>query len=224
MFQASRLCAKSLRPQLGIEIDLLTDDVPRSVHPDVALCLFRIVKEGLRNLKKHSGVAKAQVRLRRVGGKLFVSVSEGVGFDVHDLGSKEGLGIRSMEERAHLLEGQVEIHSKPGEGTRIEACVPLSAEIRTADRITLNRNRYPLHPRAQTHNLRLLVLYFLITFWMGGTKWCDRHHTRGPFKDCFAKRTSRVSPPVWAPVLASERGCRNGHFSDEGVSPTHPYP
>ncbi len=112
--------------QQKTEIDFLTDDVPRSVHPDVSLCLFRIVQEGLRNLKKHSGAAKAQVRLRRVSDKLLVSVSdEGVGFDLHDLGKKEGLGIRSMEERAHLLGGRFEIYSKPGEGTRIEASVPL---------------------------------------------------------------------------------------------------
>ena len=83
------LC-KEFAVQQGIEIDFLTDDVPRSVHPDVALCLFRIVQEGLRNLKKHSGAAKAQVRLRKVGDKLLVSVSdEGIGFDVHDLGKKK---------------------------------------------------------------------------------------------------------------------------------------
>jgi signal transduction histidine kinase len=119
------LC-KEFAVQQGIEIDLLTDDVPRSVHPDVALCLFRIAQEGLRNLKKHSGAAKAQVRLRRVGDKLLVTVyDEGAGFDVRDLREKEGLGIRSMEERAYLLGGRFELHSKPGKGTRIEACVPL---------------------------------------------------------------------------------------------------
>lgn len=92
----------------------------------MALCLFRIVQEGLRNLKKHSGVVKAQVRLRKVGDKLVVTVyDEGAGFDVRDLGKKEGLGIRSMEERVYLVGGRFEIHSKPGKGTRIEACVPL---------------------------------------------------------------------------------------------------
>jgi signal transduction histidine kinase len=50
---------------------------------------------------------------------------EGFGFDVRELRKKEGLGIRSMEERAHLLGGRFEIHSKPGKGTRIEAWVPL---------------------------------------------------------------------------------------------------
>jgi signal transduction histidine kinase len=121
-----RALCREFAVQQGIEVDFLTDHIPRSVHPDVALCIFRIVQEGLRNSKKHSGAAKAQVRLRRVGDKLLVSVSdEGVGFDLHDLGTKEGLGIRSMEERAYVLEGQFEIHSKPGQGTRIDASIPL---------------------------------------------------------------------------------------------------
>jgi signal transduction histidine kinase/ABC-type uncharacterized transport system substrate-binding protein len=119
------LC-REFATQHDIEIDFSTEGVPRSVHPDVALCLFRIIQEALRNLKKHSGAAKAQVRLRKAGDRLLVSVyDEGVGFDVRDLGTKDGLGIRSMEERASLLGGRVVIHSKPGEGTRIEASVPL---------------------------------------------------------------------------------------------------
>ena len=130
------LC-KEFAIQQGVEVDLHTDDIPRSVHPDVALCLFRIVQEALRNLKKHSGATEAEVRLCKIGGKLYVSVSdEGVGFDLHDLGGKEGLGIRSMEERAYLLGGRFEIHSKPGKGTRIEAVAPL--QLKTADRMISN--------------------------------------------------------------------------------------
>jgi signal transduction histidine kinase len=126
------LC-KEFASQQGIEIDFLPENIPRSVHPDVALCLFRIVQEGLRNLKKHSGATKAQVRLRRAGEKLRVSVSdEGVGFDVGDLRGKEGLGIRSMEERAHLLGGRFEIHSERGKGAKIEAWVPLQPKSRLA--------------------------------------------------------------------------------------------
>ena len=119
------LC-KEFVSQQGIDVDLVTDAVPRSVNPDVALCIFRIVQEGLRNLKKHSGAAKGQVRLHGLDDRLFVTVSDdGTGFDVYDQGKKAGIGIRSMEERADLLGGRFEIHSKPGRGTRIEAWVPL---------------------------------------------------------------------------------------------------
>ncbi len=119
------LCGEFMVQQ-GITVDFHADDVPRSVHPDVALCLFRIVQEGLRNLKKPSGAIKAQVRLRRVGHKLLVTVSdEGIEFNAHDLSGKESLGIRSMEERVYFLGGRFEIHANTGKGTRIEASAPL---------------------------------------------------------------------------------------------------
>jgi signal transduction histidine kinase/ABC-type uncharacterized transport system substrate-binding protein len=109
----------------GIEIDFASDDVPRTVRPEVSLCLFRITQEWLQNLKKHSGTKTAQLSLRHIGGKLFLSLcDQGIGFDANTL-EKPGLGIISMQGRARLLGGDFEIHSKPGEGTRIEVWVPL---------------------------------------------------------------------------------------------------
>ena len=58
------LC-KEFNDRHGIEIDFASDDIPKRVHSDVALCLFRIVQESLQNLKKHSGATKAEVRLRQ---------------------------------------------------------------------------------------------------------------------------------------------------------------
>jgi signal transduction histidine kinase len=121
----SALC-KEFSIRHGIEVDFHADNVPRTVDPDVALCVFRIVQEGLRNLNKYSGAREAKVRLRNTDDKLRISIcDEGIGFDVREASKKEGLGIRSMEERAHLLGGRFEIQSEPGRGTRIEASVPL---------------------------------------------------------------------------------------------------
>jgi signal transduction histidine kinase len=109
----------------GIEIDFTSADIPRSVRPDLALCLFRITQEGLQNLKKHSNTKRAQLSVRHMDDKLFLSLcDEGIGFDANTL-EKPGLGILSMRGRARRLGGDFEIHSKPGRGTRIEAWVPL---------------------------------------------------------------------------------------------------
>ncbi len=120
----SALC-KEFSARHGIEIDFSSADIPKGVHSDVALCLFRIVQEALQNLKKHSGVVKAEVRLRRAGNKILVSIrDEGKGFDAR-VNGEPGLGIRSMRERARLTGGHLKIYSEPGKGTRIEATVPL---------------------------------------------------------------------------------------------------
>jgi signal transduction histidine kinase len=113
----------------AIKVDFIPNEIPRSVHPDVALCVFRIVQEGLRNLKKHSGAEEAQVDLRMTGDRLDVTVrDEGCGFDLRKLRQNEGLGIRSMKERAHLLGGKFEIYSEIGKGTTLKAWVPLEPQ------------------------------------------------------------------------------------------------
>jgi signal transduction histidine kinase len=118
------LC-KEFGTRQGIEIDFTSEDIPRSVSPEVSLCLFRITQEGLQNLKKHSGTNRAQLSLRHRGDRLFLSLcDEGIGFDPNRL-ETSGLGILSMQGRARLLGGDFEIQSKPGKGTRIEAWVPL---------------------------------------------------------------------------------------------------
>ena len=117
------LC-KEFGARQGIEIDFTSEDIPRTVRPDVSLCLFRITQEGLQNLKKHSGAKTAQLSLRHMGDRLFLSLSdEGLGFDPNSL-ETSGLGILSMRGRARVLGGEFEIHSKPGKGTRINVWVP----------------------------------------------------------------------------------------------------
>ena len=126
----SALC-KEFAIQHDIEVDFLADNMLRPIHPDVSLCIFRIVQEGLRNLKKHSGAARAQVRLRMATERIICEryATKASGFDVRELGNKEGLGIRSMEERAYLLGGRFKFHSEPGKGTEIEATIPLPTEV-----------------------------------------------------------------------------------------------
>jgi len=128
----SALC-KEFTVQQGIKVDFTSDEIPRSVHPDTALCMFRIVQESLRNLKKYSGAENAEVDLQMTGNRLRVSIrDQGRGFDPASLHSNQGIGVRSMEERARLFGGKFEIHSQPGKGTTVEAWVLLKPEAKNA--------------------------------------------------------------------------------------------
>jgi signal transduction histidine kinase len=120
---------KEFTAQQGIQVAFSHDDLPRSVTPDVAVCLFRIVQEGLRNLQKHSGAANAQVRLRRVVSAIHLSISDdGHGFDMKEVGDGQGLGLWSMQERVRLVDGRFEINSETHKGTRIDVWVPLKEQ------------------------------------------------------------------------------------------------
>lgn len=119
--------------QQQMKVSFTHENVPRDVPEDVALCLFRIVQEGLRNVKRHSGADRAGVRLEGFGEKLQLSiVDRGRGFDVNHFSPQAGIGIRSMQERLRSLRGQLEITSQPTKGTRIDALVPLTAASRSA--------------------------------------------------------------------------------------------
>ena len=127
--------------QQGIQVDFAHRDAP-CVPSDVALCLFRIVQEGLRNVKRHSEATRAEVRLEAVDDSLHLSVSDrGKGFQSKKSWEKGGLGIRSMEERLRLVGGSLEVQSRLGKGTRIHAWVPLKSAVKQAGLKSRVRNR-----------------------------------------------------------------------------------
>jgi signal transduction histidine kinase len=74
------------------------------------------------------------VLLEWQGEKLHLSVADqGRGFDPKKRSTRAGIGIESMKERLRLLGGQLEVHSRPMEGTRIDAWLPVKAADQRAD-------------------------------------------------------------------------------------------
>jgi signal transduction histidine kinase len=92
----------------------------------VALCLYRVAQEGLRNVSKHAHAGRAAVTLARAPGVIVLSIKDsGVGFEVAAARGKGGLGIVSMEERVRLAGGELTVDSRPGGGVRIAVRIPL---------------------------------------------------------------------------------------------------
>ena len=103
-------------------------DVPRHVHDECALCLYRILQEGLNNATRHGNAPSATVHLERNERDICLVLNdEGCGFDPDRL-EAPGLGLASMRERAHHMGGRFQLHSKAGRGTRIEVTLPLEPE------------------------------------------------------------------------------------------------
>ena len=99
-----------------------------SVPPDVAACLYRIAQEALRNVVKHAEAGEAVVQLaRRNGGVELAVEDDGMGFDL-GASPRSGLGLTSITERARQFNGRVQVQSRPGEGTRVTAWLPLGKE------------------------------------------------------------------------------------------------
>jgi signal transduction histidine kinase len=106
------------------------DEVPTTLSRDVALCVYRVAQEALRNIAKHAEVHEARVSLLVTGSQLVLRVQdEGTGFDPEGLRAQPGLGLSSMEERARLIQAELTITSSPGQGTTVEVRVPLARRV-----------------------------------------------------------------------------------------------
>jgi signal transduction histidine kinase len=111
----------------GIVVRFTPRNVPRHIPSNVSLSMYRMVQEALHNVSKHSGARQAAVSLAGRHGGLTLRVKDsGRGFDPARARGR-GLGLISMEERAHLAGGTFDIRARPGEGVRIEVHVPLSS-------------------------------------------------------------------------------------------------
>jgi signal transduction histidine kinase len=109
------------------------DNLDGVLAPDLEINLYRIVQEALNNVIKHAKATVVMVEAKREPGQMTVSILDnGRGFDSNDQaaersrqGRKATLGLAGMTERAKLLDGDLQIQSAPGTGTKVMLTVPL---------------------------------------------------------------------------------------------------
>jgi two-component system sensor histidine kinase UhpB len=119
----------SRREGLDVAITAVGDD--GAIPPHVALALYRIVQESMRNVARHSGARQAQVIMTVSDAAVELLVKdEGSGFDVRRSRHGDGLGLISIEERVRLLQGSLLVTSRPGHGTDLLVQVPLAGALR----------------------------------------------------------------------------------------------
>jgi signal transduction histidine kinase len=116
---------------LGPAIHALVARVPLLVECDIAIdarlpapveaAAYFVVAEGLTNVVKYANASEVRVRMRHRDGALEVTVTDdGVGGARMDVGS----GLRGLSDRVAALEGQLEVESPLGGGTRLRAVIP----------------------------------------------------------------------------------------------------
>ncbi len=101
-----------------IDATFTSDGDFSNIDDDVQLVVYRVAQEALSNAARHSEARLIRVSLRRLDTGVELQVSDdGLGFSFAD--AEQGLGLAGMRERALLVDGDVEIHSRPGEGTTV---------------------------------------------------------------------------------------------------------
>ncbi len=117
---------RSFTKREGIRVNVKHEIKRYRMPNDLAICIYRVVQEGLRNIAKHSQATEASVSLVERGETLQLSIKDnGIGFDIKKTKKKAGLGLASIKERVHIIQGDFSIQSQSGEGTVIEILAPL---------------------------------------------------------------------------------------------------
>jgi signal transduction histidine kinase len=89
--------------------------------------IYRIMQEALANAARHSSAEHVEISLEFHENSITLFIQDdGIGFDTEL--QYGGMGLQSMLERAEYLGGQLVIHSKHGEGTRVCVTLPIEGE------------------------------------------------------------------------------------------------
>jgi signal transduction histidine kinase len=110
----------------GVAVRLDVSDTWPEVSDALALCLYRVAQEALRNVARHAEARRVTVALARHDGHLTMQVSDdGCGFDpTNATARRKGLGLISLAERVRMLGGELAITAGPGNGTHLAVTLP----------------------------------------------------------------------------------------------------
>ncbi|MBV9986966.1 MAG: hypothetical protein JO301_04770 [Chitinophagaceae bacterium] len=98
------------------------------LKPNEQIILFRIVQELVQNAIKHAQAEHFYIKITKFPGKLQLTLSDdGSGFDPDAV--QEGMGIRNIRHRTHLLGGSVVWQSAGYKGTVVLIELPVNQAI-----------------------------------------------------------------------------------------------
>jgi len=125
LVKAVRLLASETEKLLSIPI-LIRVQGERTISLDIEQTLYRILQGALSNVARHSFANRIDIHLTYSPGEILVSIEDdGIGFTPAE--QSHGIGLNSIQERADLIDGSLEIISQPGAGTKLIIRTPINS-------------------------------------------------------------------------------------------------
>lgn len=89
------------------------------------LTIYRIIQEQLTNILKHAKATQANILLSTNENDIYLEVKDnGIGFDTGK--KRQGIGLSNIQSRVSMYEGRLEVHSEPGNGSKLSVIFPIS--------------------------------------------------------------------------------------------------
>lgn len=121
---------EDFRDEQNIATEFLFFGQQRRLNSAVEVAVFRVIQESLSNVRKHASASRVVLKIELLPEKVNALIQDnGLGFnpDIVLTGRNGGgFGLVGIRERIQLLQGTVDINSKPGRGCKISLSVPIT--------------------------------------------------------------------------------------------------
>jgi len=143
LLEALHIQAQALGFRTGarVEVDLAALPEQDRFLPGTQEAIFRLVQEAFANIARHARARTIWFTLGIAGQALHMTVrDDGQGFDPAHV--RSGMGLSNLRERTRALQGHLEVHSQPDQGTTVLITIPLVEALRNPEAEA--RERYEL--------------------------------------------------------------------------------
>ena len=123
---------KDIAEEAGLDTHCKFELDGHRLTPEVEVTLYRIAQEGLTNVVRHAEAGRVEVELTATAVAVFMRIEDdGKGFSPHQAPieqDKHHLGLISIDERASIVGGKLDVYSAPGKGTALHVMIPIPSE------------------------------------------------------------------------------------------------
>lgn len=123
---------KDMAEEAGLDTCCQFDLGDQQLTPEIEVMLYRIAQEGLTNVVRHANASRLDIELTATAVAVFMRIEDdGKGFAPHQVTLTPGqrhLGLLSIDERASIVGGKLDVYSAPGKGTALHVMIPISTE------------------------------------------------------------------------------------------------
>jgi signal transduction histidine kinase len=133
LVSALEALAKEFERRSPLQISVVGTGDDAKVPPTVRHALVAIARQALANVHAHAQATSVTIRAETADAQCAVSIADnGVGFDLpaYQASARAGhhLGLTSMDERASLVGGRLQIDTAPNRGTTVTVRIPLGGD------------------------------------------------------------------------------------------------
>ena len=115
------------RSGVACKLTARDEQFDRGLDERCATALFRILQESLTNAARHARASQVCLTLDRDQDRLRMRIADnGIGMHPHERNDGLAFGLQGIRERVRMLEGKLEIDSRPGSGTSLTVTIPVA--------------------------------------------------------------------------------------------------